>query len=72
MSNNIVPDPFCFPFVLLQASTYRYVIDDVIKNVRAEFEDMGIDDAILQELQRVRNRLTACHSHSLIFETRVA
>lgn len=32
---------------------YRYVIDDVINQVRGEFEDMGIDDAVLQELQRV-------------------
>jgi hypothetical protein len=32
---------------------YRYVIDDVINQVRGEFEDMGIDEAVLQELQRV-------------------
>lgn len=29
------------------------MIDDVINQVRGDFEDMGIDDAILQELQRV-------------------
>ncbi|KAL1930345.1 hypothetical protein VTP01DRAFT_10507 [Rhizomucor pusillus] len=31
---------------------YRCVIDDVINQVRGEFEDMGIDEAVLQELQR--------------------
>ncbi|ORZ10124.1 transcription factor IIA, alpha/beta subunit [Absidia repens] len=40
MSNSIV------------TNVYRYVIDDVINQVRAEFEDMGIDEAVLQELQR--------------------
>ncbi|KAI8374604.1 transcription factor IIA, alpha/beta subunit [Radiomyces spectabilis] len=34
------------------SNVYRYVIDDVINQVRGEFEDMGIDEAILQELQR--------------------
>ncbi|KAI8328888.1 transcription factor IIA, alpha/beta subunit [Chlamydoabsidia padenii] len=34
------------------SNVYRYVIDDVIIQVRSEFEDMGIDDAVLQELQR--------------------
>ncbi|SAL97246.1 hypothetical protein [Absidia glauca] len=34
------------------SNVYRYVIDDVINQVRGEFEDMGIDDAVLQELQR--------------------
>jgi hypothetical protein len=32
---------------------YRFIIDDVINQVRGEFEDTGIDDAVLQELQRV-------------------
>ncbi|KAI8087245.1 transcription factor IIA, alpha/beta subunit [Thamnidium elegans] len=34
------------------SNVYRFVIDDVINQVRGDFEDMGIDDAILQELQR--------------------
>ncbi|KAI8643559.1 transcription factor IIA, alpha/beta subunit [Parasitella parasitica] len=34
------------------SNVYRYVIDDVINQVRGDFEDMGIDDSILQELQR--------------------
>lgn len=38
-----------------QSNVYRYVIDDVINQVRGDFEDMGIDDSILQELQRVRD-----------------
>jgi transcription initiation factor TFIIA large subunit len=31
---------------------YRYVIDEVINQVRGDFEDMGIDESVLQELQR--------------------
>lgn len=34
------------------SNVYRYVIDDVINQVRGDFEDMGIDEAVLQELQR--------------------
>ncbi|KAG0041355.1 transcription factor IIA subunit alpha [Gryganskiella cystojenkinii] len=33
-------------------SVYRFVIDDVITNVRRDFEDMGVDETIMQELQR--------------------
>ncbi|KAG0241934.1 transcription factor IIA subunit alpha [Actinomortierella wolfii] len=40
MSNNLV------------TSVYRFVIDDVITNVRRDFEDMGVDETILHELQR--------------------
>ncbi|CEJ04858.1 hypothetical protein RMCBS344292_18809 [Rhizopus microsporus] len=36
------------------ANVYRYVIDEVINQVRGDFEDMGIDESVLQELQRVR------------------
>ncbi|CAO3681065.1 unnamed protein product [Rhizopus microsporus] len=34
------------------ANVYRYVIDEVINQVRGDFEDMGIDEFVLQELQR--------------------
>ncbi|KAG0163115.1 hypothetical protein DFQ30_000728, partial [Apophysomyces sp. BC1015] len=34
------------------STVYRNVIDDVINQVRGEFEDMGIDETVLQELQR--------------------
>ncbi|ORX62892.1 transcription factor IIA, alpha/beta subunit [Hesseltinella vesiculosa] len=34
------------------ANVYRYVIDDVINQVRGDFEDMGVDDSVLHELQR--------------------
>ncbi|KAG2174133.1 hypothetical protein INT43_004153 [Umbelopsis isabellina] len=40
MSNSIV------------SNVYRHVIDDVINQVRGDFEEMGIDDNILNELQR--------------------
>ncbi|KAG0230791.1 transcription factor IIA, alpha/beta subunit [Mortierella sp. GBAus27b] len=33
-------------------AVYRYVIDDVINNVRRDFEDMGVDETIMHELQR--------------------
>ncbi|UZJ53930.1 hypothetical protein CBS101457_003250 [Exobasidium rhododendri] len=34
------------------STTYRTIIDDVISNVRQEFEDMGIEKEVLEELQR--------------------
>ncbi|KAK9703695.1 transcription factor IIA subunit alpha [Basidiobolus ranarum] len=40
MSNSIV------------AGVYRHVIDEVISTVQKDFEDMGVDESILQELQR--------------------
>lgn len=35
------------------SATYRTIIDDVISNVRQDFEDMGIEREVLEELQRV-------------------
>ncbi len=32
---------------------YQDVIDDVVRNMKQEFENDGIDDQILQELQNV-------------------
>ncbi|KAJ1718145.1 transcription factor IIA subunit alpha [Coemansia biformis] len=40
MSNSIV------------AAIYRYVIDDVVHNVQADFEGHGVDTSVLEELQR--------------------
>ncbi|KAJ2773118.1 transcription factor IIA subunit alpha [Coemansia nantahalensis] len=40
MSNSIV------------ATIYRYVIDDVVHNVQADFEGHGVDTSVLEELQR--------------------
>ncbi|PWN53768.1 TFIIA-domain-containing protein [Violaceomyces palustris] len=34
------------------SQTYRNIIDDVISNVRQDFEDMGIEKEVLEELQR--------------------
>lgn len=42
-----------------QSGTYRAVIDDVIANVRQDFEEMGIEKEVLEELQRVR-----LHTHN--------
>ncbi|CAO1635329.1 unnamed protein product [Sympodiomycopsis kandeliae] len=35
------------------STTYRSVIDDVISNVRQDFEEMGIEKEVLEELQRL-------------------
>ena len=45
MSNKIVHD------------IYRGVIHDVSSNVKYDFEEMGIEDVVLQELLRVSTRL---------------
>ncbi|PIA16684.1 transcription factor IIA, alpha/beta subunit [Coemansia reversa NRRL 1564] len=34
------------------AAIYRYVIDDVVGNVQADFEGHGVDTSVLEELQR--------------------
>ncbi|KAF8980734.1 transcription factor IIA subunit alpha [Entomortierella lignicola] len=36
----------------MSTTVYRFVIDDVITNVRRDFEDMGVDETIMHELQR--------------------
>ena len=43
----------CCCHVSLQTAVYRFVVDDVITNVRRDFEDMGVDETIMHELQRV-------------------
>lgn len=35
-----------------QSQVYRSIIDDVINNVRQDFEEMGIEKEVLEELQR--------------------
>lgn len=39
------------------------MIDDVINQVRGDFEDMGIDESILQELQRVKKKNNCTQSN---------
>lgn len=46
MSNRIVSD------------VYNGVIDDVSKNVKYDFEEMGIEDVVLQELIKVSKQLS--------------
>jgi hypothetical protein len=43
-----------------QSQVYRGIIDDVINNVRQDFEEMGIEKEVLEELQRV-----SLHDHRL-------
>lgn len=46
--------PVLLPFLPpRQSPTYRAIIDDVIANVRQDFEEMGIEKEVLEELQRV-------------------
>lgn len=40
--------------VQLVQKLYQEVIDDLVKNMKQEFENEGVDDQILQELQNVR------------------
>ena len=37
----------------VQAGVYRQVIDSVIQNSRADFEEMGFEDSVLSALQKV-------------------
>lgn len=38
---------------LLQPAVYRGVITDVIDNIRPEFDQLGVEEAVLQELLRL-------------------
>jgi len=38
------------------SSVYKYVMDDVIKNIKHEFLSEGIPESVLAELQQVRCR----------------
>lgn len=49
-----IATPVLIPSPHLQSTTYRTIIDDVIANVRQDFEDVGIEKEVLEELQRVR------------------
>jgi hypothetical protein len=40
-------------FCAAQSATYRTIIDDVIANIRQDFDDVGIEREVLEELQRV-------------------
>lgn len=43
---------FCSMSNRVVSLTFRHIIDDVIANVRQDFEDMGIEKEVLEELQR--------------------
>ncbi|CAG8842199.1 4816_t:CDS:2, partial [Racocetra persica] len=36
----------------IQATVYRSVINDVIENVKKDFEDSGVDESVLHMLHR--------------------
>lgn len=46
---------------LVQAGTYRGIIDDVVTNCRADFDEVGIEQAVLDALQAVRPVWLAIH-----------
>lgn len=37
------------------SNVYLHVVEDVINNVRADFQSEGVDDNVLNELQSVRD-----------------
>ena len=56
LSSGVSPaltDPSILVGAQIVAKLYQDVIDDVIKNMKQEFENEGIDDQILLELQNV-------------------
>ena len=42
------------PYPPSQINLYRDVVDDVIKNVKDDFLNEGIDEQVLEELKQVR------------------
>jgi hypothetical protein len=37
---------------------YRYVVDEVIKNIKPEFENEGLDEQVLHDVQEVLYNFT--------------
>lgn len=37
-----------------QPGVYRQIMDDVVNGVRPDFDEMGIDERVLDALQKVR------------------
>lgn len=40
---------------------YQTIIDDVINSSRVDFEESGVDEAVLEELRKVSRALLLCH-----------
>ncbi|KAJ1935824.1 transcription factor IIA subunit alpha [Linderina macrospora] len=57
------------------AAVYRYVIDDVVRNVQGDFEGHGVDTSVLEDLQRswetkvIESRVAAFPSDSGLPDT---
>lgn len=43
----------CFILLIMQKHVYKWVMEDVIKNVREEFLNEGVDLQVLDELKQV-------------------
>lgn len=41
----------------IEPTIYRAVIDDVIANIKSEFDEYGVGEEVLAELQHVRTSL---------------
>jgi hypothetical protein len=46
--------------IFFKARIYKGVIEDVIRNVRNDFVNMGVDEQVLYDLQQVKMALSFC------------
>ena len=44
----------------LQVHVYKFVVEDVIKNVKEDFLNEGVEPEVLEQLQEVRMRRFVC------------
>lgn len=52
--------PYTYTAHSQQPQAYRSIIDKVINSVRPDFEENGIEEAVLQALQQVRDMIRIC------------
>lgn len=43
----------CYTFLYCQLGVYKWVVDDVLKNVREDFLNEGVDTQVLEDLKQV-------------------
>jgi len=41
-------------YIYIQTHVYKWIIENVVENVKKDFSSMGVEESILQEFQRVR------------------
>ncbi|KAF9929755.1 Cyclin-dependent kinase 2 [Mortierella alpina] len=62
----------CADGIDLLGQMIEFVVDDVITNVRRDFEDMGVDETIMHELQRIFNTRTLSYQREQAWESKIA